>query len=77
MTRWAGKNGAEGNWVNRFRIPFYKSVLITAQIDPSRPAEIPLNTTADLFMLVRGVEGDSGTLAGMTKLGGEALPPLK
>ena len=33
MTKWAGKNGPEGSWVNHFRIPFYKSVRVTAQLD--------------------------------------------
>lgn len=77
MSRWAGKNGAEGNWVNHFRIPFYRSLRVTAQIDPSRPAEIFPNSTSNMFALIRGVEGDSATLAGMTQLGGAALPPLK
>jgi hypothetical protein len=77
MTKWAGKNGAEGNWVSHFRIPFYKSIRVTARINPRRPTEIPLNTTAELFAMFRGVEGDESTLASMTQLGGAALPPLK
>lgn len=77
MTKWAGKNGAEGNWVNNFRIPFYTSVRVTAQINPNRPAEIFPNTTMGLFAILRGVEGDEHSLAAMTQLGGVSLPPLK
>ena len=33
MTKWAGKNGPEGSWVNHFRIPFFRSVRVTAQLD--------------------------------------------
>ena len=77
MTKWAGKNGAEGNWVNNFRIPFYKSVRVTAQINPARPKEIFPNTTMGLFAIFRGLEGDETTLAASTQLGGISLPPLK
>ena len=77
MTKWAGKNGAEGNWVNNFRIPFYKNVRVTAQIDPSRPAEILPNATIGIFAIFRGVEGDENTLAATVQLGGIPLPPLK
>lgn len=77
MNRWAGKNGAEGNWVSHFRVPFYKSIRITAQLNPARPAEIPANTSFNMFAVFRGVEGDDATLAAMTQLGGAALPPLK
>lgn len=77
MTKWAGKNGAEGNWVNHFRIPFYSSVRVTAQINPNRPDEIPSNTTIGLFAIFRGLEGDEVTLAETTKLGGVPVPPLK
>lgn len=77
MTKWAGKNGAEGNWVNNFRIPFYKNVRVTAQIDPSRPAEILPNATTGIFAIFRGVEGDENTLAATVQLGGIPLPPLK
>ena len=77
MTKWAGKNGAEGNWVNHFRIPFYESVRVTAQINPDRPEEIPANTTIGLFAMFRGLEGDETTLAATTQLGGVPLPPLK
>jgi len=77
MNKWAGKNGAEGNWVNHFRVPFYKSVRVTGQINPTRPAEIPANATLGLFALFRGLEGDETTLAATTQLGGVPLPPLK
>jgi hypothetical protein len=77
MTKWAGKNGAEGNWVNNFRIPFYKSVRVTAQINPDRPREIFPNTTMGLFAVLRGLEGDEASLAATTQLGGVPLPPLK
>ena len=73
----SGKNGAEGNWVHHFRIPFYKSVRVTAQINPDRPDEIPANTTIGLFAIFRGLEGDETTLAATTQLGGVPLPPLK
>lgn len=71
MTKWAGKNGAEGNWINNFRIPFYKNVRVTAQIDPSRPTEIFPNASSGLFAIFRGVEGDENTLAGTVQLGGK------
>eukprot|EP00729_Bicosta_minor_P004501 gene4501-32576_t len=73
MTKWAGKNGAEGNWINNFRIPFYKNVRVTAQIDPSRPTEIFPNASSGLFAIFRGVEGDENTLAGTVQLGEAAL----
>ena len=76
MNKWAGKNGAEGNWVSHFRVPFFSSIRITAQINPGR-SDIPANTTMGLFAVFRGVEGDETTLASMTQLGGAALPPLK
>eukprot|EP01047_Picozoa_sp_COSAG01_P066864 COSAG01_NODE_9318_length_2484_cov_33.445219_1_plen_159_part_10 len=76
MTRWAGKNGAEGNWVNNFRVPFYRRIRITAQINPGR-RDIPANTTMGLFAVLRGLEGDESTLAATTQLGGAPLPPLR
>ena len=33
MTKWAGKNGPEGSWLNKYRVPFFKSIRITAQLD--------------------------------------------
>jgi hypothetical protein len=41
MTKWAGKNGAEGNWVNHFRVPFYKNIRITGQVPPPPPHPPP------------------------------------
>jgi len=49
--RWIGKQAAQGGWYNNFRIPFHKSVRVTAQL----PASMNV-TKATFWTIVRGTE---------------------
>eukprot|EP00698_Gefionella_okellyi_P016443 TRINITY_DN4700_c0_g2_i1.p1 TRINITY_DN4700_c0_g2~~TRINITY_DN4700_c0_g2_i1.p1 ORF type:complete len:336 (+),score=68.33 TRINITY_DN4700_c0_g2_i1:26-1009(+) len=48
-TQWTGKGARSGGWFHNYRIPFQKSVLITAQVPPGQPG-------VGYYVIVRGAE---------------------
>lgn len=57
-----------GGWHNRYKIPFSKSIRITVQL----PNDVPPDTTVRLFLMFRGIEGDTRPLSA----GDIQLPPI-
>ena len=85
QTRWTGKGGSEGNWILHFRVPFLRSLRITAQLASSAPHVDPRFSRPDIspgastsaFFMVRGVEGPEDQLRIALGQGSLLLPLIR
>ena len=85
QNRWTGKGGSEGNWILHLRVPFLRSLRVTAQVasnashvDPAfRRPDIAAGSTGGGYFMIRGLEGPEEQLRIELGAGALSLPPLR
>ena len=75
--KWIGKGAKTGGWFNNFRIPFYKSIAISGQID-SRPSTTTSRDTPTILPMSTTTSGNnSHTLSSQRHHRHTRLSPLE
>lgn len=88
-TRWFGKGGAASSWISHMRVPFTRSLRVTAQVacgtaEPAcasiptvhRRPDIHAAMTVSSLAMFRGIEGTDAELGVELGYGAMRLPPI-